>query len=182
MSIVVVNEPDLVVSLRDMKVHLRVEHNDHDTLITSLIRAAMEHFSKMLNMAIGEQRLRWTVSSGDLVSGLLPVPYPPLRSVIAVRYLNDAGVLTAYAPTDYSLTSYAGDSRKWLRFAGTGTALGVAEVEFLAGAEEPPPDVIHAIKMMVARLYAHTGEMVQGNVSEDRAMMSLAHFHRPMFV
>lgn len=90
-----------VVSLADMKKHLRVDHNDDDALIESYTAAVVDQIDaagggwlgRALRPQTWELRLPgfpYSCSSNPL--GAIELPYPPFTSVESVKYDDTNGV------------------------------------------------------------------------------------------
>lgn len=102
MSIRVITPPaGEPVSLAEAKLHLRVDTNDEDTLISSLITAARQYCEAFQRRAYITQTLELSLDS--FPSGSIELPNPPLQSVEIVSYLDAAGVQETLAPTAYAV-------------------------------------------------------------------------------
>lgn len=91
----------LVVTLAAAKLHLRVEHNAEDELISDLLAAAqrfceqeVEGHRQLLTATYDVPVRRWW-------GGPLRLPRPPLRSVTWVKYYDTAGTLTTLDSSYY---------------------------------------------------------------------------------
>lgn len=181
MTVSIIERGPMPVSLSDVKQHLRVDHSDDDGLIAGYLDAAIEHVSALYNRAIGINTYLWTLDEG-ICGTILALPFPPLRSIVAVRYLNDVGLPTDYETTLFEAFRRHGSTQSYLRFTAPAAVSTVANVEFIAGDDFVPYAIQAAIKMMAARLYEHRGELVDGKLVEDRAAASLLSPYRPMVV
>lgn len=54
---------DTILPLVDAKLHLRVTHDEEDTLIASLRNAACEYVERVSGVALAEAEYRWEGSS-----------------------------------------------------------------------------------------------------------------------
>lgn len=88
------------VSLAEAKTHLRVEHNDDDVLITSLIATARSAAEARTGRALVTQQWRQTLDAWPL-DGVIELDKPRLISVQAVSYLDSAGVRQTLDPAAY---------------------------------------------------------------------------------
>lgn len=121
------------ISLIEAKEHLRVDVNDDDVLISSLITAAREYAESICRRVFVTQRWKlvldafpspsaslseanyygqnWSIAPGpilmakrDGVSGYEIIPgVPPLQSVESITYIDTDGVTQTLAPTAYKV-------------------------------------------------------------------------------
>lgn len=150
--------PAPIVSLVDALVHLRVSHDSENDLIGGLIEAASDHIagpSGVLGQCLGDQE--WLVELPGWADPLV-LPVQPVRAVVSVRYVDQAGVLQVLDPAAYRLvTPWAG--RPELRPATAWPALGAAtypvELRLTCGAEPVPAAARAAALMIVSHFYDH---------------------------
>lgn len=89
------------VSIAQMKSHLRIQHDDDDTLIDAMIAAAVKHLdgqTGILQRALVEQT--WEYRRPTFCARM-EIPLPPLRSVESVKYLDGDGVEQTVDAEDY---------------------------------------------------------------------------------
>ena len=101
----------LPVTLVEAKLHLRVDHNDEDTLIESLIRAATEHldgWTGILGRCLVEQLWR---QDHDRFARQMIIPLGPVIAVQSVTWRDPAGQLSTVPSSSYDLrTDEAGNA------------------------------------------------------------------------
>lgn len=160
MRVVVVTPPEPVVSLEDAKEHLRVDHDDDDALITGLVAAAIGHLdgpSGWLGRALGRQTMELTLDSfaGLEGSGIIRLPFPPVASVAAVKYIDRTGIEQTADPATYRLIDGALLAPVFNgRWPLTRCDYESVRVTYLAGYLELPQPIRVAILMLVAQWYA----------------------------
>lgn len=91
------------LTLADAKAHLRVEHDDHDLMIQSLIDAAIEHFDGRdgwLGRALVQQT--WELRL-DRFPHCIEIPLPPLISLDSVKYVDISGNILTIPEADYQV-------------------------------------------------------------------------------
>ncbi|MDD0814280.1 head-tail connector protein [Curvibacter sp. HBC28] len=93
------------VSLAEAKLHLRVDHDDEDTLIGALITAARMDCEERLQRSLITSGWEWTL---DAFRDLGYVPRPPLVSVTSLKYVDAAGTQQTLDPSAYRVDA-AGD-------------------------------------------------------------------------
>src|SRR5690606_1371817 len=98
------------VTLAEAKLHLRVDHNDEDTLIESLIRAATEHldgWTGILGRYLVEQVWR---QDHDRFAREMIIPLGPVIAVQSITWRDPAGQLNTVPSGCYDLrTDEAGN-------------------------------------------------------------------------
>lgn len=148
------------VALEEIKEYLRIDGDDEDLLLASLITAARCYCEDYQKQASCIQKLQLTLS-GEEVSGEIELP----RS----RYLRKVD----------KVVSIAGDKQTNLTFAvhtGNVNSLicidnqvgdGDLVITYTAGVEKPDPQFLMAIKMLVAGLYEHRLPFSEGKVLSE---------------
>lgn len=168
------------ISLAEAKTFLRVEHNDDDATITSLIAAARLQVEAQTRRALMTQA--WRLSRDVWpASGRLPLLPAPVRMLIAARVFGIDGTAQTLAPADFGLDIVSAPAI--LTFApGTlpppGRAAGGIELDIEAGygaAGDVPEPLRQAIRLLVSHwferraLIAASGEVA----SVPASVMSL---------
>lgn len=90
------------VSLDEMKLHLRIDGTDEDTLITSLIQAARSYCEDYQARAYISQTL--TLKLNDFpVTDSIRLPRPPLVSVDSITYVDNNGATQTVSSSVYTV-------------------------------------------------------------------------------
>lgn len=176
MQVTVVTPPAAIVTLDEARAQLRLDIGGvDDALLNRLIATAtatVDGPDGWLGRTLGIQTLRLTTGS---FRESITLPLPPIGSVEAVTYLPLAGgAAVAIDPSSYYLQSgrILASVPGWVAppFAARPDALSVT---YVAGYQDVPAPLRHAILMMVARLFQARGEDVPPNLVEDRAIQNL---------
>lgn len=173
------------LSLDEVKAHLRVDGDDDDALISSLIqaaRSALDGREGWLGRALMPQVWDLTLAS---LEGEIEIPLPPLRRVVSIHYLDIYGELEAL-PADAYLVDTSevpgrvmpAPGRPWpatsaqanavrIRFeAGYGPSPSSAS-DGGSGEEESsgmPEAIRQAMLLMIGHWYAHREAVNVGNI------------------
>jgi len=86
------------VSLAEAKLHLRVDHDAEDALISALIVSARTDCEDRLQRSLITTGWEWTL---DAFGDLGYIPRPPLVSVTSLKYFDAAGTLQTLDPSAY---------------------------------------------------------------------------------
>lgn len=168
------------VSLETAKLHVRVDHNADDTLITSYIKSARE-------MGEGLARRAFITQTLELVLDVFPatralkLPRPPLQSVTSVKYFDADNV-------EHTWTDYEVDARSepgWLIFRSVpSTGLfesGAVVVRFVAGygntADTVPDTFVQGVLLTVGHWYENREAVNVGNTVTEIPLG-----YRPLFL
>ena len=166
MAIILVPPSAEPLSLGEAKALLRVEHNDDDAAITSLIVAARGHVEALTRRALLLQTWR-IVRDAWPADGRVKLRTGPVRSVIAARVFDATGTAHAIDVQRFVVNEAAGviASPEWaLPSPGRGTAGIELDVELGYGplATDVPEPLRHAVRMILAHWYDNRGAVASG--------------------
>ena len=164
------------ITLAQAKAHLSVSHDNDDTLIGTLIKAATAAVEDETNRALVYQQceLRLECFPDEII-----VPRPPLHAVASVQYLDADGALQTLAASSYQVDTKSEPGRikpaygaTWpVTRAGVYNAVvvtywaGFAPVEVGSPTDftgNLPPDLVHAVKFTLAEWYRNRENTVIG--------------------
>ncbi|WP_245458295.1 head-tail connector protein [Rhizobium leguminosarum] len=167
-----------VVSLAEAKSHLRVFHNDDDAYIEALVDVAIgmiDGADGWLGRALVEQTWEYSIdrfpcSDERGHAGRVHIPLAPLMSVSSVEYTaSDGTSLAASGIRTFgdgsTLPGYV------LPAVGTSWPSTLCEPEsvritFVAGYEDVPAGIKHAILLMVGHWYENREDVSDGKLAE----------------
>lgn len=136
------------LTLGEAKAHLRLETDDEDALIGSLVKAARiaaETETRRVLLAQG-----WRVEVETWSTGGIRLPFAPILAIDEVRWLDGDGVPAVLDGEAYRLD---GETRLKLRERPAGAA--GYEIELTAGYGTGPADVPEPIRQAIRLLVAH---------------------------
>lgn len=140
-----------VLSLAEAKEHLRVDHNDEDTLIQSLIGAAvawLDGWTGVLGMALEPQT--WEMTLDRFPVGEFCIPLGPVTTVESVKYLDPEEVEQTLAAAEYETN---GDRiRPVSGWPSISAAYGAVKVRFIAGTGTPE-SIKHVVRLLIGHWY-----------------------------
>jgi len=157
----VTTEPSVEpVSLADMKLHLRVDCDADDDLITALIVAARQWCEDYEHRAYITQTI--TAKLNYLPPQMI-LPKPRLQSVTSVKYIDTSGDEQTLSSGLYDFDTYREPGQITRGYNDTypsvRAVVNAVEVIYVAGYGDASTDVpnktIAAIKLFVAHLYEH---------------------------
>ena len=162
---------EALLSLEDCKAHLRVEGNDEDELVEALRDAAIEFVERYCGVKMGPVAgMVWRgealFSRADLAHQDLGVW--PVTGLVSVAWKDGGG-----ADVDGDVAEFRVTERGRLRRAVGGRwpsgIAGDMVVTFDAGfaADECPPSLLQATRLMLAHLYMNREAVIVGQVSAD---------------
>ncbi|MFZ5690669.1 MAG: head-tail connector protein [Pseudomonadota bacterium] len=164
MSAILLTPPAIEpVPLADMKLFLRVAHDDDDDVIAALIAAARVHVEARTRRALIAQTWRLTRDVWP-ASGRLPILPVPLIAITAIRVFDADGAPYLLDVDDFDLDTASAPAM--LTFARgaprpPGKLAAGIELDISAGygedADDVPAPLRQAIRMLVAHWYENRG-------------------------
>lgn len=169
MNVVVIDSPATeVVSLEEAKAHLRVDFDDDDDLIQSLVAAATSYLDGP-NGYLGRSLITQTLEMRTDAFRSCPIdlPYGPVQEILAVVYDDADGIEQIVSDADYRLIS--GDrlelvfGKSWPAARSQSDAV---RIQYIAGygdtAEDVPEPLRLAVKLLVGAWYENREQTVIG--------------------
>ena len=149
------------VTLDEAKLHCRVDHDDEDNLINSLISTARQYAETFTGRAICTQTIQYFLDkwpSGNVIY----LPRPPVQSVTSVKWTDSSGTETTLTVSDdYDVDTDSEPARIVLPHGkvwptGTLAPNNPIVIEYVAGygvANDVPDYIKAAVNLYVAGLY-----------------------------
>jgi uncharacterized phiE125 gp8 family phage protein len=161
-------DQDTIITVADLKAHMRVTHTAEDTLITALRSAAISWIEEHCNIKLGSYTAR----------GYLPgfynayIPVGPVTAITEVKYQTTADKdyasdLTTLAAGNWYTDTISQPARIAFRDYPQvyEYALTPVVVTFTAGYSTMPAPVLQAIRLLVADMYENRQEEVIGAIT-----------------
>ena len=152
------------VSLIEAKLHLRVEFDEDDTLIASLISAARQAAETLTGRQF--TTARWKLVLDGFPRGAIALAKCPVQSVVAVNYQDMNSMVQTMPASTYTVDTACEPGRITPTFGQIWPVclpqIGAVRVTFDAGygaAAQVPDGIKSWIKLRVGSLYAHREEM-----------------------
>ena len=162
------------VELEEAKLHCRVDHDEDDTLIASLISAATAHldgWTGILGRCLITQT--WRQDFGCF-AGKLRLRLHPVAAITGVTYYDADNAQQTLATSVYELlTDEAGDyvalkaDQDW---PGTYSRAAAVSVTFVAGEATVPAAIKAAALLLIGHWYANREAVNVGNVTSELPM------------
>jgi uncharacterized phiE125 gp8 family phage protein len=161
-------DQDTIITVADLKSHLRVTHTQEDTLIGALRSAAISWVEEHCNIKLGSYTARGYLT--DWRPAYFPIG--PVTAISEVKYQTTADKdyttdLTTLATTLWFTDEVTQPARIAFRDYPTtyDYALTPVVVTFTAGYTTMPAPVVHAIRLLVAHMYENRQEEVTGTIT-----------------
>lgn len=164
MSVIVVVPPEAILdaaTLRGLVPGLDGVDAGHLDLLIRTAQQMIEPPDSWVGRAFGRQTLE-SVTDGFCVideRGVIPLPYPPITSIVSIAYEDRAGVVQTLPPENYraSLVGIFCGVRPaaGLSWPATSCAPDTVKIRFIAGYADDSPELLpakHAVALSVQAL------------------------------
>ncbi len=150
------------ITLAEAKLHLRVDGNDEDTLITSLITSARRYVERISGWTL--LSTTWRLVLDDWPDEpYIVLPRPPLQSVSSVVYVDTDGNSSTLPTSDYVVETDRTPGRIHLAYGRSwpSTALRPASpisITYIAGhsnAADVPQEYKQAMLLLIGHWFAN---------------------------
>lgn len=150
------------VTLEAAKVHLRVEHDADDALISAQITAAREWAEGFTGLKVLEQT--WDVLLQSCPPSFYRIPVGPVRSVVSITYRTGDDIV-ATVPTDaYYLAGEDLHLVPGASWPGAAVSIVIRVMVGVATVDEVPRAIRQAILLVVGHWYANREAINIGNI------------------
>lgn len=155
------------LTLAEVKEHLRLDANDEDTLLGSLIRTARDHLERETALCLVTQSWRLYLDRWPR-DGIVRIARSPVQAIENIRIHDAEGTPVDVPLEDHLLDGEGRPARLWLRNAPPpAQAVNGIEIDFRAGYGEAGTDVPDTLKRA---MLLHVGHMFafRGVISPDQ--------------
>ncbi len=171
----------------EAKLHLRVEHDEHDGLIALKIVAARREAETFMGRSLITQT--WDMDLDRFPAWAIEVPRPRLLSVESIKHVDTDGVLRTLDASGYRVDAKREPGRITPAYGeiwpATRAVMNAVTVRFKAGygdeAETVPADIRQALLLIVGRHYAHR-EDVRDGMPASELPLGAQHLLRPYMI
>lgn len=172
MNLTLVTAPALQpVNLTDAKLYLRVDGDDDDSRIESLIRAVTRKAEEFTRRAFITQT--WEISFDRAPSNKIEIPRPPLQSIVSIKSYDEAGAESVFDLNNIWVDKRSTPGRIALKegveWPTELRPIDAIVIQFTAGYGAKPENVDDAIRegilRGVATFYAAREDAVIGTVA-----------------
>lgn len=160
---------DMVVSLEEAKLHLRVDHDDEDSLIEQIIKATTERAELFQLRAYAQQTFRLTLPRFPNGRTIL-LPRPPLQSVESIEYTDADGASQTLSSDRYRVDTASEPGRVILiyddEWPDTRNDPDAVKIEYTAGyadVADVPATRRAAILLLIGHLYENRETVTVGS-------------------
>ena len=146
------------ISPAELKAHLRIDGDDEDDLLVSLVRVARNHLERTAGLALISQGWRLYLDRWP-EAGIVEIGRGPVLSIAVVRAYDELGAESEIPLTGHVLDGACRPARLWLRTRPEARqAINGVEVDFTAGFGEAGEDVPDTLKRAMLIHAAHMYE------------------------
>lgn len=150
------------LSVNEVKDHLRIETDDDDNVIASLINEARDYVERITGRALITQT--WTMNI-DSLPECIYVPHAPLQSVTSIQYQDENNATQTLSSALYTVDTKAEPGRIFQAYnqsyPSTYSDLNAVTITYVAGygsaATDVPETYKRAIKLYCEKMFDMPG-------------------------
>jgi len=139
------------ISLEDAKLFLRVDSDEEDDLIKTMITTARELAEGIQGRTLPEQELKAYFDSFPSKGDPLKLPRPPVKEIKEVKYTDRGG--DTQELTEFEADLHAEPALIYADWPETKDRPNAVEVEYDAGYDEIPRPTVQGIVLMLGHFY-----------------------------
>lgn len=149
--------PHDLLSLQEVKSHLRIEHSDEDLYLQDLIKVATAWVENYLNRSLLRRKLRlvWQKTQKAIMYNKIFLPFPPIINIESIKNLTK----------DQKIKRVSHDVQNIIPLIMVSEEHDKVEIIYNAGyGEYPndvPPDIRHGTLMALQTLYERPSENLE---------------------
>lgn len=134
------------VTLDDVKQQCRVDHDEQDLLLQSLIPVARQHIEQITGRLLVSATLELLLDRFPRCRDPIRIPIGPVTEIVAISYIDDADIAQTWAAAEYIVDRDTTPARIALHqdysYPITDARLNAVTVRFIAGYQDAnsPPD------------------------------------------
>ena len=152
-----------IITVAELKSHLRVDFDDDDDLISDLVVAAQGHIEGPEGIGLALAPSTWRLSLDHFPADqVISIPLGPVTAVTGITYLDTAGATRIDLDGRPARITPA-LTKDW---PATADLVGAVKVTFTAGPATPDPGLKRAVLMLAAHWYANPSATAPGQVPE----------------
>jgi len=149
------------ISTAEAKTHLRVTVSTDDTYIDTLIASARHWVEQHCGIALIDQTLKLYLDRFPICDEPIMLPRPPSQTISSVTYVDEDGTTQTWTSSKYALDAIRHPGRLHTAYNETYPTVRSIEnaviVTYVAGygatGASVPPDIIHAMKLLLTQWY-----------------------------
>ncbi|WP_254510417.1 head-tail connector protein [Anatilimnocola floriformis] len=154
------------ITLSEAKAHLKVEHSDEDTLITSYLDAATQYVETLSGLHLVAQT--WEQHQhGFYCNWLLKLP---IQSITHIKYYDGDNVLQTLDSAEYRLQAPY-KQRAWIEpvnsWPSTYCRSDAVQIRFVAGFSAVPERAKQAVRLALGVFHAERSGEIVGTISKQ---------------
>lgn len=152
------------VTLAEAKAHIGLTHDSDDDLVNRMIQTAREEAESFLRGSIMPQTI---IGYLDCFADVIDIPFPPLRSVDSIQYVDSDGALQTLDTSVYEVDLhgkrvYRAYGQSWPTVRNQPLAITIIFQSGYADSDSVPAKIKSAILLLVGEMYENREEQSIG--------------------
>jgi uncharacterized phiE125 gp8 family phage protein len=158
-----------LLSLDEIKIHLRMDSDEQDSLLAHLLTTARMFVEQYTGLSLVKQTWKYVLDRFPTEKVFLTLPHPPLQSVTSFSYIDTKGE-TQYLieGTDFVVDHFSQPARiaPLFLWPETGRPFNAVTLEYISGWDEVPAPMKHAMLLLIGHWFEHRESVTNGMFQE----------------